>query len=123
MTPSDLKRRNALALKYFTGAVLLFVVGYSGGWLADQSFVKDLVGKSSPAPESKKTVNSSAPPEGDSQEKASQKPGREYTVQPGDTISGIAGANGISFEELAQYNNIPYPYSLTVGQVIIIPGK
>jgi len=34
-----------------------------------------------------------------------------------------ADANGIEFEKLAEYNGIPYPYNLTVGQVIVIPEK
>jgi LysM repeat protein len=123
----ELRRRNRLALKYFTAAILLFAVGYGLSWLSEQSFVSDAFKHKTAATPKPKPAASASPQKGNStnatQSQASTKPGRQYTVQPGDTISAIAGANGLSFEELAQYNNIPYPYSLTVGQVIIIPGK
>jgi len=46
----------------------------------------------------------------------------EYTVQPGDTLSGIATANGISLEMLLSANNFPDPNALSVGQVINLPA-
>ena len=45
-----------------------------------------------------------------------------YTVQAGDTLANIAARYGVSAVELAQRNGIAIGASLTVGQVIIIPG-
>lgn len=116
-------RRSKLALRYFLLAICLFVGGYALAWFSEQPvFSKEVFPaktEQTPQPEASATPSINDP----DSEKASAKPGRQYTVQPGDTISAIAGANGISIEELAQYNNIPYPYNLTVEQVIVIPEQ
>lgn len=44
-----------------------------------------------------------------------------YTVQPGDTLSGIASSYGVSTDELAAYNGITDPNSLRPGQELAIP--
>lgn len=45
-----------------------------------------------------------------------------YTVQSGDTLSGIAGAHGTTWQELAELNQIENPRRLRVGQVLKLPG-
>ena len=45
-----------------------------------------------------------------------------YTVKPGDTLSGIAAAHGISYQTLTSYNKIADPNRIFVGQTIKIPG-
>lgn len=45
-----------------------------------------------------------------------------YTVQPGDTLSGIAKKYGTTYKKLAKYNNIPDPDVISVGQKIRIPA-
>ena len=45
-----------------------------------------------------------------------------YTVQPGDTLYGIAARYGVSAVELAQLNNIINWDQLSVGQILTIPG-
>jgi murein DD-endopeptidase MepM/ murein hydrolase activator NlpD len=52
----------------------------------------------------------------------SESTGREYIVQPGDTLYGIALAHGASVETLLTANNLPDPNQLSVGQTIILPG-
>lgn len=47
-------------------------------------------------------------------------PGR-HTVQPGETLSGIAAYYGISTEELAEGNCLENPDVIVVGQVLIVP--
>jgi murein DD-endopeptidase MepM/ murein hydrolase activator NlpD len=47
---------------------------------------------------------------------------REYIVQTGDTLYGIAQANGTSLETLLTLNKLPNPDQLSVGQVILLPG-
>ncbi len=47
---------------------------------------------------------------------------REYTVQPGDTLSGIAQTNGVSLEALLAANTLANPDILQVGQVINLPA-
>lgn len=45
-----------------------------------------------------------------------------YTVQRGDTLSGIAAKYGTTYQKLAQYNGITNPNVISIGQKIKIPG-
>jgi LysM repeat protein len=45
-----------------------------------------------------------------------------YTVQSGDTLSGIAGAHATTWQVLAELNNIENPRLLRVGQVLKLPA-
>lgn len=45
-----------------------------------------------------------------------------YTVQAGDTLSGIAKAYGTTVEELASLNGLENPNLIRVGQVLKVPG-
>jgi LysM repeat protein len=47
---------------------------------------------------------------------------KTYTVQSGDTLSGIAGEHGTTWQILAELNDIQNPRQLRVGQVIKLPG-
>lgn len=44
-----------------------------------------------------------------------------YVVQAGDTLTGIAAANGISVEQLLILNSISDPNLIAVGQIILLP--
>ena len=44
-----------------------------------------------------------------------------YTVERGDTLSGIAASFKTDYKTLAEYNNIPDPNVIHVGQRIKIP--
>ena len=46
---------------------------------------------------------------------------RTYTVQEGDTLSGIAAQYGTDYQTLANINGIPDPNYITVGEVIKLP--
>ena len=46
-----------------------------------------------------------------------------YTVQSGDTLSGIASQFGMSYSQLAQINNIANPNRIYVGQVLRVNGQ
>lgn len=48
---------------------------------------------------------------------------RTYTVQRGDTLSGIASKYGTTYQVLAQYNGISNPNLIYPGQVIKIPSN
>lgn len=48
---------------------------------------------------------------------------RTYTVQPGDTLSGIAAAFGTTYQHLAGINGIANPNLIYAGQVIRIDGS
>jgi len=46
-----------------------------------------------------------------------------YTVKKGDTLSGIAGKYGTTWQVLASYNNIKNPDVIRVGDTVKIPAK
>jgi hypothetical protein len=46
---------------------------------------------------------------------------RTYTVQPGDTLSGIAAQFDTTIAELVRLNDIDDPGSIKIGQVLILP--
>lgn len=46
-----------------------------------------------------------------------------YTVVAGDTLSKIAAKYGTTYQKLAEYNNIPNPNVISVGQKIKIPSN
>lgn len=47
----------------------------------------------------------------------------KHTIQPGETLSGIALEYGITVEELVKLNNIADPNAIQAGQVLIVPAK
>lgn len=48
--------------------------------------------------------------------------GARYTVQRGDTLSGIADRCGVRWLDLAAENSLSAPYTLRDGQVLAMPG-
>lgn len=48
--------------------------------------------------------------------------GATHTVQPGDTLSGIAAQHGVNWQDLATHNGIENPNALQIGQNLEIPG-
>jgi LysM repeat protein len=47
----------------------------------------------------------------------------KYTVQPGDTLFGIALTFGVTVDDIVRANNIADPNSLSEGQVLTIPQR
>ncbi len=47
---------------------------------------------------------------------------RNYEIQDGDSLSEIAESNGLTTDELAEFNEIDDPDSIQVGQTITIPS-
>ncbi|MCB0046249.1 MAG: LysM peptidoglycan-binding domain-containing protein [Caldilineaceae bacterium] len=45
-----------------------------------------------------------------------------YSVQPGDTLSGIAAARGVSLQELAAMNGLPPLTRVVIGQWLTVPA-
>ncbi len=48
--------------------------------------------------------------------------GRQYRVQPGDTLYSIAWRLGVDYRRLAKWNNIRDPHKIYVGQSLIVQG-
>ncbi len=44
-----------------------------------------------------------------------------YVVLAGDTVTGIAVKLGIAWDELARVNNLHPPYTIFIGQVLVLP--
>ncbi len=72
--------------------------------------------------EAEKSTPSSKPsaPSTSSETKTTTK---TYTVQPGDTLYGIAQKFGVSWEAIAEANNIEDATTLRVGQKLVIPQQ
>jgi LysM repeat protein len=49
------------------------------------------------------------------------KPGSDYVVEPGDTISGIAKKTGVSVAAILAANNLTDPNRIAAGQTLRIP--
>ncbi len=43
-------------------------------------------------------------------------------VQPGQTLYSISRANNLTVGQMAAANNLPVPYTLKVGQTLVVPG-
>jgi LysM repeat protein/uncharacterized protein YvpB len=50
-------------------------------------------------------------------------PGSSYTVQPGDYLTALAVSFSTTWQELVRLNDIPYPYTIYPGQVLVLPGS
>jgi LysM repeat protein len=83
------------------------------------------VGQRLAVPESASVPVSTLPPPAPAPVRTVQAPagGTSYTVQPGDTPSGIASRYGISAAQLMAANNISDPRKLMVGATLVIPGS
>lgn len=75
----------------------------------------------SPLPSSTPGSSPTASPMPSATPAASVPAGQTYTVQPGDTMSGIAAKFGTTVKAIAAANDIADPRVIHVGQVLIIP--
>ena len=48
---------------------------------------------------------------------------RDYVVEPGDTLIGIAARHGVSVSQLARINGLRTNSWVYVGQRVVIPGQ
>lgn len=64
-----------------------------------------------PAPGSVQPVPPTPPPGGE----------QVYTVKPGDNLFRIGLQYGCTVDQMSAYNNIPYPYTIFVGDQVRIP--
>lgn len=54
---------------------------------------------------------------------AASGPGGTYTVQKGDTLSGIGAAKGVDWRAIAQLNGISPPYVIYPNEKLALPGS
>lgn len=71
---------------------------------------------------SNKTTSTTNTAKTENKPSSTQTSGRTYTVQSGDTLSGIASKFGTTYQHLAEINGISNPNIIHVGQVIKIDG-
>jgi len=100
-------------------AIILLVIAFRGLFLPGGHLEEEVKDKT-------KSEEQSAPPADEIAEeetkKEEKKSGVEYIVQAGDTLSLIAEKYQVDWEEIAAANNLEAPYSIAVGQKLIIPG-
>ena len=75
-----------------------------------------------PKPQPKPTPK----PEPEKEEEVCPKGGYTYEVKAGDTLAKIAAAfqnkvPGITWQQIARFNNLYAPYTLNIGQILRIP--
>ena len=108
-----------------TGATTLVVVGCGRSApvdaLNDIGSDPDIAGVSVTSPDA--VVATEPPAEGETTTTASGAAAQEvlYTVAPGDTLSGIASAYGVTVQQLADYNGIEDVHAISPGQQLAIP--
>jgi LysM repeat protein len=56
-------------------------------------------------------------------EEAPQNVEGQYTVKSGDTLNKVAARIDVSWEDLAAWNDISYPYTIFPGQVLLLSGE
>jgi putative chitinase len=61
-------------------------------------------------------------PQGPVPQQTSSSSGGRYTVQSGDTLSGIGARFGVSYQAIAAANGISNPNMIYAGQTLTIPG-
>ena len=91
-----MKRRNRLAASYFLGAVLMFIAGYGLAWFSETKFFSTEVykpGQATAEPTTPPGIKSTGGPSTDTPKRT----GKEYVVEAGDTISGIAEKFSVPF--------------------------
>lgn len=98
-----------------TTALALFLILASGG--GDGDVASDERGGSAPAQTTEAAGSEEPAAESDEGGGSSGKKGpKRYTVEPGDTPSGIAEKTGVPLEELLDLNPEVDPQTLTPGQ-------
>ncbi|MFC1651891.1 LysM peptidoglycan-binding domain-containing protein [Patescibacteria group bacterium] len=60
--------------------------------------------------------------EGSATEEAASAEGQTYEVQSGDTLSSVGEKLNVSWQKIAEVNNLSAPYDLTVGDKLTIPA-
>lgn len=139
LTPGGLQRPGRVAL---TGASVLVLLGAAAAAASTNGFgllpVSSLATQEptpSPSPTTRPTVAPSptpvATPSPTAAATATPRPAtpkpspkattRTYVVRPGDSLSSIAAAFGISVEQLSAANHLSDPNQLSIGQVLVIP--
>lgn len=94
--------------------------------LADTSGDPDIAGVSVTSPDAVVATDPTSPDETvapTSTPATVQQSQATYVVQPGDTLSGIAGTYGISLEALAEFNGIADMNTIAPGQELVIPPQ
>lgn len=76
--------------------------------------------KNEPSPQAPVMPPTVSKPQDRTPQATTEKPGEEYSVKAGDTLSSIAKRTGKTVEDIARENNIPDPNKIKVGQKLRI---
>lgn len=109
-TSSDGENANNCGIWQFTSQGRL--KGYNGNLdmnYAYKDFVLNKNGNSNPTPVENETSSNTS--------------STTYTVVRGDCLSAIGSKLGVNWKDIASVNGITSPYTIYVGQVLIIPGN
>lgn len=106
-SPPEMKEIVFSWVVYAAGAAILSACSSSGppAPVVDRGTAAPLFSKTHPVP----TADAARPV-------PSERRGQVHTVQKGDTLAKIALDYGLDYKNLAEWNNLPYPYTIRIGQ-------
>lgn len=93
----------------------------SGSFAASPTAGETTPGPATARPTATSEPGASAQPTSEPAPTAAPGQGGTYTVQAGDTLSGIAADKGTTWQILAELNDIEDPSGLRVGTVLVLP--
>lgn len=110
----------------FAGMLAMGVITFAGpaptGTPIAQPPTAQPTALSTAEPTAEPTPTAEPPPTEEPTAEPQPTPGGTYIVQPGDTLEGIGRRFGVPWPSIAQANGIEEPYTIRIGQELVIPA-